>query len=403
MEESLKAGIEEVSKLRENPESHKEKERKPDIIMISTTGWDRLRQRPEQLALRLAKDRRVLYVEPFGESRLIGRFSNMRSMGNIRIYTPPDLTRMPILGKAMSLFLGRLNVSLLISDLKNLCRQLSLHKPVLLITNPYSSRLVSKIGRALAVYDCVDDWPAFSRYPEEVWEKEKKLIKRCDAILATSQRILERRKAYAKKAYVVPNAADFEHFHKVLTNEVQTATEISRMKKPVIGYIGALYRWVDFDLIRYIAKKNPSWNIALIGPSKPHLLASLKESNIHFLGKKPYEQLPSYLKGIDVCIVPFEVSGITLSVDPVKVYEYLAAGKPVVSTLLPELKKFGSVVRIAKDHEDFGDQIGEALEEDGSLASERVNLARQNTWESRANQISQIFDDLLLTREQGGA
>ncbi|MFQ6060672.1 MAG: glycosyltransferase, partial [Thermoplasmata archaeon] len=120
--------------------------------------------------------------------------------------------------------------------------------------------------------------------------------------------------------------------------------------------------------------------------------------NIHFLGKRPYEQLPSYLRGIDVCIIPFEVNEITLSVDPIKIYEYLAAGKPVVSTFLPELQKFGDRVRIAKNREDFENQIREALREDGALVSKRIDLARSNTWEERARRISQIIDELLIAK-----
>jgi glycosyltransferase involved in cell wall biosynthesis len=300
----------------------------------------------------------------------------------------------------MSLFLGRLNVSLLISDLKHLTSRMGIDKPVIMTLNPYSHRLVKKAHKSLAIYDCVDDWPAFSDDSEKVWKKERKLIEVSDAVLATSSRILSKRKAHAKRIFLVSNAADFEHFQAAMTDSVSVAPELAKMDKPIIGYIGALYRWVDFGLIAYLARRNPSWNIVLIGPTRPDLRLTVEEPNVHFLGEKPYEQIPTYLKGIDVCAIPFKVNEITLSVDPVKIYEYLAAGKPVVSVSLPELEKFRGKVRIAKDYNDFERLIVEALKRDDSLKSERMDLARQNTWEQRAVQISQIIDEVLTANKE---
>jgi len=158
--------------------------------------------------------------------------------------------------------------------------------------------------------------------------------------------------------------------------------------------MGALYEWVDFELIRDLAASNKSWSLVMVGPKRPGR-KTVNLPNIHYLGRKPYSVLPGYIQHFDVCIIPFRLSQTTLGSSPVKLYEYMASGKPVVSTDIPEAVKFREVIKIAGDSNGFAAHINYFLNEDPADRRRRLKLqldtAKKNTWLDRYFRIKNLL------------
>jgi glycosyltransferase involved in cell wall biosynthesis len=195
---------------------------------------------------------------------------------------------------------------------------------------------------------------------------------------------------------------DFDHFNSAAKGIV-TLDELSTLRHPVIGFIGALYNWIDVDLICRIAEVHPEYSVLLVGPVAAESNQLEKYSNIVTVGAKPYGILPSYLSNIDVCIIPFKLNDITLASNPIKMYEYLAAGKPVVSTALPEVLKVASdLVYVSKDEVDFIKKIEMAILElehnNDTSVTARMNFARKNSWESRVEVMEKFLHELVTNQ-----
>ena len=191
----------------------------------------------------------------------------------------------------------------------------------------------------------------------------------------------------------MPNGTDFEHFHRLPPNNL-----LREVPKPVIGYYGAIAEWFDTDIVEYIASERPEWSLVLIGHTFGSDVQSLKPyRNIRLLGEKPYSELPKFLSGFDVGIIPFRINDLTLSTNPVKFYEFMSSGKPVVATRLPELLPFADYLYLAGTKEDFLEKIEAALQEkDESLTRKRIEFARENDWEARVKQISVHVESLYV-------
>lgn len=221
------------------------------------------------------------------------------------------------------------------------------------------------------VYDCMDEWSEFPGMRPAVLEAERRLVAEADLVTVSSHRLLEK----WPNVVLVRNAADFQHFANPRGEAV-----ITDVQRPVIGYFGAIASWFDVELLARAAASRPQYSFVLVGEVFDVELPKL--SNVHVLGPQPYDSMPEYLRAFDVCMIPFVVSDITAATDPVKFYEYLSQGKPVVSTPMPELEPYRELLYFAGD--DFAGAIDRALaENDPSLRERRIAFARENTWASR--------------------
>jgi len=168
--------------------------------------------------------------------------------------------------------------------------------------------------------------------------------------------------------------------------------EIASLPRPVVGYVGAVSSWLDQELLAAVARAHRDWTVILIGPvdTGVELLKSLP--NVYFLGQKEYSLLPAYVKGFDVTVIPFKINDLTRGVNPVKLYEYLAAGRPVVSTALPEVLPFRPVVSTSLNPVEFVKMVEDELAGDCSeKAASRVQLARRHSWQARAVAVSEAI------------
>jgi glycosyltransferase involved in cell wall biosynthesis len=218
---------------------------------------------------------------------------------------------------------------------------------------------------------------------------EADLCARANLVITTSETLCQDRIGYNPHTYWIPNGADIGHF----ARPVEPAPELLRFPGPRVGFVGGLSQWVDVPLIAYLAAHRPSWSIVLIGPVGIDLSALSGLPNVHVLGPRPYADVPAYLAAMDVGLIPFRAEPVTYHADPIKAYEYLAAGLPVVATDLPALRRLEHVLRLADTPAAFLAQVDAAVAEGrAARAKERQAEASRHGWSDRFGQIERLIE-----------
>jgi hypothetical protein len=269
--------------------------------------------------------------------------------------------------------------------------------------NPVWFWVIDKLVKTPIIYDRIDDLKVF--FPLEKTkaffeEIELKLLKKATIVFSICENVgKELIKKYPRiKIINLPNAVPEEWYYlydKKIDFSLLFPFEEKKLKRPIIGFIGSLFWWVDFDLIEYCLQKFPETTFLFVGPYREEAMRLFKYKNIIFLGPKPYSLVPYYIKIFDVCLIPFKQDEVAFNSDPIKIYEYLALGKPIVSTFLGTSdKNISEFVYFAKNKEDFVKNIEKALKEnDQALAEKRREYVFQNhTWEKRAETIINILN-----------
>jgi GT2 family glycosyltransferase len=217
-----------------------------------------------------------------------------------------------------------------------------------------------------------------------VRREERGLAAEADLLTASSHGLDQKFKLRGLSPVLVPNAVDYDFF----AGAARLPSPIEDANGPVIGYFGAVAEWLDLDLLYYAAQSRPSYFFVIVGGVFNQDISKLKAlSNVQFIGNQEYEWMPAYLQGFDVCIIPHRLNALTQSSDPVKLYEYLSLGKPVVTTNLPELRRHEDLIYVANDRNEFVQMLDRASNEDDPAARERrIEFASRNTWKVRVDQ-----------------
>ncbi len=247
------------------------------------------------------------------------------------------------------------------------------------------------------MYYCIADFQELGP-PRRVQRSEAALLHRADVVFAQGEVLADRcRRVHTHEVPIVSFGVNVERFQRTLHTPIPA--DLRRIQGPRIGYVGALQRHVDSALLKGLAARNPAWNFVIVGPQLTGESHILQAHNIHLLGAKPHEEIPHYIAGFDVCLIPYILSDYTQTVYPTKLTEYLILGKPVVSTPLPEVMAFnqrhGPVVATGKTPEAFEAQVRDALCEDDDRRQPRIAIARQYDWETRVHAMSQVIEDRL--------
>jgi hypothetical protein len=243
------------------------------------------------------------------------------------------------------------------------------------------------------IYDFVDQLDVFPGSQTRLMSDHKAFLRRARLVLASSDHLLAQAQTLRPDARLCPNAVDFEHFAKARQAQTLPPDDLKpylSIGKPLAGYIGALARWVGYSLLEAVALERTDWQFVLIGPDHDQTLPArlLELPNLHWLGPKPYAQLPDYLRFFNAALIPFQLNPITMATSPLKLYEYLAAGKAVISTPIHEATRLPGIL-LAEDATAFSAQLDQArqLDQDTAYLAQSEQIARQNTWEMRAQLI----------------
>ena len=269
-------------------------------------------------------------------------------------------------------------------SLDALRREVLLGATVAVAQLPFWWPLVNKTRSRFAwpiVYDCMDYHAGFSTNEKLMIEQENDLLSSADLVVVSSDFLEEQARKHNAKVLMVRNACEYEHFVKAggADNE-----------RPVIGYYGAIADWFDADLVADLAERRPDWDFLLVGSTFSADLSRLsKLANVSLPGEKPYAEIPDWLARFDVALIPFQRTPLTEATNPVKAYEILASGKPIVSVPIPEVAALRPLVRLATTAEEFEKEIAAALKEnDPELIAKRRAFAREHTWEKRYEVLS---------------
>jgi len=360
---------------------------KYDVVVFSIIDWHVRHQRPQQMAIQFARHgHRVFYLST-------GQPGSVQPKpGSIVVEPLHERILGVTLGASRPMNIYRDSVSgpvgsELATALAELSRKYGIHEAVALVQLPFWAPVAlgahDRFGWRV-VYDCMDRHSGFSTNSAAVLRREEELRERSDLVVASSLELMEDQRGHSAPSVLIRNACDFRHFARSPRGAV---SGLPHSKRPTIGYFGAISDWFDAKLVAEIASRRPEWEFVLIGSTSGCRLGLLPRlKNVRLLGEQLYKELPGYLHQFDVCIIPFLITTLTRATNPVKVYEYLSAGKPVVSTDLPELASLRDrgLVRTAHDADDWVNKIEAALMDNGDQAVRARRLfACQNTWSKR--------------------
>jgi glycosyltransferase involved in cell wall biosynthesis len=263
---------------------------------------------------------------------------------------------------------------------------------IAIVENPLWGLVLEKGDFSKITYDCIDDITLFSGRgsAERIVEYERRLLGMSEAVYVTAEKLEENLRAKTKSIPIlrVPNGVDYDFFQS-RTAGGEAPADLATVQRPIVGYVGVLRDWMDYDLLEFIAGRMPGISFVLVGPIDfefriEHLR---KMRNVVFPGRKDYRDIPAFVNGFDVCMIPFLTGPVSHTTNPVKIFEYFALGKPVVSSPLHELEQFREkgLLWIANGKEEFAAAVAKAMKEgDGPVRKRRREVARQHSWKTLA-------------------
>jgi glycosyltransferase involved in cell wall biosynthesis len=357
----------------------------------------------------LAEKNQVLWVNSIGLrrpglnardlKRLVQKFRRglggcVRAARNIHVVNPLVI---PLPGIPA---VARVNTAIVSATVRATCRRLALNQPIVWSFFPYVVNLVGRLQERVVIYHCVDDYAEFRGVASDSLRRmERQLVGVADLVFTSSELLQRERVEYNPRTFFVPHGVDFAHFSRALDPRLAVPAGLHSVPHPRIGFIGLVADWVDLDLVATAARMRPDWSFVIVGRCIVDVKAVKALPNVRLLGQEPYDRLPAYCREFDVGIIPFRVNALTVRANPLKLREYLAAGLPVVATPLPEVTKYGPLVRIGTTPGEFVAEIEHALHERGeSFVEKRLTAMRHESWESRVEEMCGHITDALCRR-----
>lgn len=365
-----------------------------DIISFSIIDWEFRYQRPQQLMAHFAgAGHRVFYISvsrflPLGAGP---RFSVKPIQENVfevslAAMQPPQLAHRIVEGR---------DADVLLESLDEFRRAWQVDEAVSYVMIASWTPLAMEARRRwdwTLVYDCMDEWQNFQGVHPSISAAEESLVRGSDLVVVTAARLDEKWRPLGRPVALARNAVDIDFYNR----RYGPNALLDGVPRPVAGFFGGIADWFDLELMIHVAEQRPGCTFVLIGGIfgvETSRLAALP--NVRLLGQQPYEDMPRYLYHFDACLIPFKVNDITRATDPVKFYEYISWGKPVVSTDLPELRSYADLLHLARDKEDFVLKLDAALaENDAALVARRREVAAANSWKQRVASIQARLSEI---------
>jgi UDP-galactopyranose mutase len=359
------------------------------IVCLSHLGWDNVWQRPQHILSRFAQHYPVIYInEPDlapGPNAAPGMVQVAREP-NLGAWQPLVPDNAEALGCWRELYVELVQDLLVAEGWAH--RSEAGWQParplILWFYTPTPHYFLEALAPSLVVYDVMDELAAFKGGAADLPERETKVLAAADVVFAGGRSLFEARRGRHPNLHLFASGVEPEHFALASLPETQLAPELLRLPHPILGYYGVIDERTDLDLIRELAAARPDWSIVMVGPVAKINPGELPQApNLHWIGRQPYERLPAFLKGFDVCIMPFARNGATRYISPTKTLEFMAAHKPIVSTPVPDVvANWSDVVRVAGDASHVARAIEACLEE--SPAERRQRLQREDRYVARS-------------------
>ena len=290
-----------------------------------------------------------------------------------------------------------LNQKFLIRQVKSAMKKLGMKNVINMVFNPAAGMIAGHLGESEQIYYCVDEYTAFTGVSSGLKEIEENLFRKSDLVVVSAEKLLESKRQFNENTFLIRHGTDWQHFRKSLDDATEIPADIRDLPRPVIGFHGLLADWVDFALLKKTAEHFKNGSVVLIGKIAVDAEKKVKildgVPNIHFLGRKPYAELPAYCKAFDVALNPFEINELTLAANPLKVREYLAAGLQVVSTDIPEVRVLENC-SVGENHADFIAKIEEILANPKSR-EEVSDSIRGESWEAKVDELRAVMSERL--------
>jgi len=393
------------------------------FLFLSTTDWDAPQfGSRQQIALQLAReDYRVLFVEvpraihslisdPAGTRRALRRLGTIRrvqdAVGGRRpqmpladgllAYTPP-----PVLPVYYNRAVNAANQRLLLGYLRGCLSRLGWRPDVLWTFWPNTAYLVGRLGERVSVYHCIDDFAAVG-YPltsrRAIARMETQQCRKVHLILTRTVALTAAKRRLNANTHLLPGGVDTDRFDP--SRVAAPPAEVTNLPRPRVGFVGTIDDRLDVALLAKCAGALPAASLVLVGPIKRHRVnvRSLRKlPNVHFLPPCTHAEVPSLVAAFDVCLIPYRVNEYTRALSPIKLYEYLAMGKPVVATDLPYLRREAAHIRIAQTSEGFRDAVDAVLDSPPS-AQQRVRwraVAEAHSWQRQTAEVMRHLGPLL--------
>jgi glycosyltransferase involved in cell wall biosynthesis len=369
------------------------------IIVFSHLGWDWVWQRPQQYLSRFAKRHPVLFVETYCSDVDATRVDLRTADGH------PQVTI-----AQMHLPRAKWENGAWIDAERRRALQATLARDLagrfdgalLWFYDPMAvEAFAGQLDECAIVYDCMDELSQFKGAPPALIAREEKLLGVADVVFCGGQKMRKKRLPLNDNCHFFGTGVDIQHFGTALSDDLEIAPEIKALGSgPVLGYFGVIDERIDYELLAKLADARADWHVVMVGPTAKVDPADFpRRPNLHFIGGRPYAQLPALTKGFSVALMPFALNAATEYINPTKALEYMAAGRPVVSTALDEVRlNFGNVAQIARHHQEF---IKLCVREANAPSRVRIarglKLAADNTWEANIARMEQHIADILVS------
>ncbi|MDD5545955.1 MAG: ElyC/SanA/YdcF family protein [Candidatus Omnitrophica bacterium] len=394
-----------------------------NIICISSIDWDFIWQGHQEIMLTLAKNgNKVFFIENTGVrmpgvrdiSRIKKRFKNwFRGVKGVRKESANLYILSPLVVPFPYFRPARwINRIMILSVLKKWMKALNFTNPIIWVFLPTALTLdlINGIDRKLLIYYCLDNLKLVSSTAKKVEQYEKKVIGMSDLVFVTADKLYSYCSQFNEMVYKFPFTVNIDKFDRGKTGAADLPVDMKGIRRPVIGFSGGVRKWLDKELIKYLAESHPEYSFVFVGPLQMDVGELARLKNIYFLGQKSHDELPNYVNNFDVAVIPYLINEFTECIYPAKLNEYLALGKSVVSTGLPELrhvkKTYGNIIYIAENKEEFSACIDKALgEDDSSMIEKRVAYAQKNSWKNRIEEMSRLIEGAVeekMARNEAG-
>jgi len=375
------------------------------LIVCIASSWDYDPTSKHQIMSILARRNDIVWVNYHGTRRPRANAADVRAAwsaiwrfvrGALRV-TPSIVQVTPlVIPGTSSGILSRLHQWLLLAQIRRAVRAVDPEgrKPVQLWSfAPDVPLLCGRLNEECSIYYCVDEYSEFEGFDSRgIKRSEKEFMARADVVVTTSQSLFEAKGLDRPDTLLVRHGVNFDHFAAAWRSSPRRPDELARVPSPIFGFFGLIHHWIDCALLAQVARLRPHYSFVLIGDCRIDVSELARLDNVYLLGRRPYAELPAYCAAFDAGLLPFARSAMTRNINPIKMYEYLAAGLPVVSTTLPEARRFAGPVTIAGTAEEFADACDGVLAADYSGRREAISVTvKDDTWVSRVELLSEAI------------